>query len=236
VPPEPPRADLADYRGLVVPAPLLPFRASGSVLFHHGDEVESGTMVLGGTAGGAYRLEVHARLTGALALELRFDERRLLFLDHASETYFLGPNGPEERRRLFSLDVTPAEFQFIVTGRVPRPWFEGGAGRLDGAGGAAFARDGARYRIDLDDHGLPRRWVKERDGATVFEVQYRSYSEVTLAEGAPLRLPRTVRVGLPGRPPLLVLGIREFLPARAPLLPVNLAAPEGERWRPAPLP
>jgi hypothetical protein len=213
--PEPPPVSFTDpgYQGFLTPAPLLPLRAEGAVQFFFRGERETGELILQGAPGPAFRLQLQARMTGALVLELDFDAQGLLVLDYAGERYYRGGNTAENRERLFSLDLTPEEFQTLVTGRVTRAVFQDGVGRLEG--------ERAAYRAGADDHrfllgegGLPREWVKERQGRPVFRVEFREYQEAPQAAGPPLLLPRKVRLYRDGGEALLVLGFHRIFPGR----------------------
>jgi hypothetical protein len=217
-PPHPPAVpfDAASYRGFVVPRPLLPFHLQGAVQFRYRGEAQSGDMTLQALPGPAFRLELRAPLTGALALELRLADKRLLVIDYVNETWLAADNTPDVRMRLFDLDLTPDELLTLLTGRVGETRFAAGQGLLRPDGGEAEFRDGAaRQRFRLDAHGLPSQWVKEEGGAQVFRVDYREYLEQPQPQGPPLRLPRKVRLSVGQGPARLVVGVREFQPGAA---------------------
>jgi hypothetical protein len=217
-PPRPPAVvfDSALYRGFIVPAPLLPFRLQGAVQLMLRGERESGQMSLQALPGPRYRLELQAPFTGAVALDVRVAPERLLVINYAEKTYLSLPNTPAMRLRLFQADLAPQELQTLLTGRVSRARFSAGAGTLAPDGRTAeFREDGAVQRFRLDAGGLPAEWVKERDGAPLFRVEFREYLEVPQAAGPPLRLPRKVRLYAGEGPPLLVVGVRSVEPGQS---------------------
>lgn len=239
-PPAPVRFDSTAYQGFVVPAPLLPFRLQGAVQFSYRGEREVGDVSLQALPGPVYGLQMHARLTGGLALEVRFDRARVMVVDYVNESYVLAANTPDTRLRLFDMDLAPHELQTLLTGRVSRDRFAAGGGNVapDGSG-AAFREDGAWHRFRLGPDGLPREWVKEDGGAPVFRAEFREYLDVPQPGGPPLRLPRKVRLygggGAPGNPDgggpaLLALGVRDFQPGVGSAAPLALdALPAGAR-------
>lgn len=228
--------DVSAYRPFLAPGPLLPFRATGSMRFTYAGETESGEFILFGSAPGAYRFQMLTRLAGSLVLEFRFDEERMLLLDYTHDTYFLGANNRENRERWIELDITPPEFLMMVTGRVSESAFAGAGGEWLPEGQARMARGEFSYTFWLDGHGLPRRWSKQRAGRTVYRVEYRDYLSIPLNAGAPLRLPRKLRVYTKGERPALVLGVREFLPGAESASPLDFELPPGREWRFTPRP
>lgn len=228
--------EFAAYRPFLSLAPLLPFRAAGSVRLRYGGETESGEFVLVAAHPVTFQFRLMARFTGSLVLEVRFDERRMLVLDYARSTYFLGPNSAENRKRLFALDITPREFLIALTGRVPEAEFAEAGGEWISPRQARMGGEAAHYRFWLDAHGLPSRWVKLRDGQELYRVEYRDYLSLSAAAGPPLRLPRKLRIYSGGEAPLLVLGVREFLPGMADREPLDFDPPSGGGWRFEPLP
>ncbi|HKI98805.1 MAG TPA: hypothetical protein VKB51_10055 [bacterium] len=201
-----------------MPAPLLPFQLEGGAQLMLRGERESGDLTLQADAGPVYRLELHAPLTGSVVVELRLAPRRLLLIDYADKTYLSAPNTPETRLRLFQVDLTPAELETFLTGRVSRARFAAGGGTLEadagGSGVAEFREAGAVQRFRLDAHGLPTEWTKTRDGALVFRVEFREYLELPRPGGPPLRLPRKMRLYTDGGPARLVVGVRTFEPGQ----------------------
>jgi hypothetical protein len=241
---QPPRApapfDSVGFQGFLTPRPLVPFQATGAVLFSFRGERESGQMALQVTAEPAIRLQLLANLTGSLALEVRFDPERLLVLDYANQTYYRGVNDAQTRLRLFEVDLNPAEFLILLTGRVSRDAFAAGEGVLNrepprsAAPGAApqawFSEGGGLLLFWLDEWGLPSRWVKMVGGEPVFRVEYREYAEVPTDGGPTLRLPRKIRLYLRDSAPLMVLGIARIEPGAGAQPAVALTAlPEGAR-------
>ena len=244
LPPAPPSApppDWQSYEGFLVPARLLPLRAVGSVLFDYRGERESGDVDIEAQLDLAFLLRLSTRLLGTSALEVRFDPSRLLVLDFADESYIHGANNSANRLALFSLDIAPDEFLTILTGRVPREVFERGGGTRAANGQAIYQGNGGINRFTLGDDGLPRGWIKQRDGVTLFRVEYRAYMVVRSAGGVDLRLPRKIRVYAgdvyaDGPSPRMVLGIREFRLWTAGETPVSFQVhPEsGLEYRPMP--
>lgn len=244
LPPASPSAippDLQRYEGFLVPARLLPLRAAGSVLFDYRNERESGNVVIEAQLDQAFLLRLSTRLLGTLALEVRFDPSRLLVLDFADESYILGDNNSANRLALFSLDITPGEFLTILTARVPQEVFERGGGTHAANGQAIYQGHGGINRFTLGDDGLPRGWIKQQDGVTVFRVEYRTYMVVRTAGGVDLRLPQKIRVyagdvdtGDPS--PRMVLGIREIHLWTAGETPVSFQVhpDSGLEYRPMP--
>ena len=180
-------------------------------------------------AGPTIGLELRTRVTGSLALELRFDAERLLVVDYLNGTYYRGPNNADTRLSLFDLDLTPTEFIMAVTGRVPRDWYAQGNG-MSLPDGTRVVRHGAEtYFFQLDDKGLPSQWEKRRDGLTVLRVRYRAYSDMPV-NGDLLRLPRQIRVYLQEETPRLVLGFAQFTPGDGDLaMPSPRSLPESAR-------
>lgn len=225
--------DPAAYRGFLVPAPLLPFRVEGVAQLTYRGERESGELSVQAAPGPRYQLELRARLTGGLALELRFDPGRMLVVDYVNETYLLAANTADTRLRLFDVDLTPEEFQTLLTGRVTRARFAAGGGVVRAATGeAVYDEAGARHRFWLNGDGLPREWVKEEHGVTVFQAEFRDYLALPQPDGSVLRLPRKVRLrggnGSPGeRPTVLAVGVRQFLPGAGVAVGAVDALPPG---------
>ena len=226
-----PPFDSTEFLTFLTPRPLLPFRATGSLVLTYGGERESGEMVVAGGRDGAYLVELHAPLTGALILRLHFDEARMMVLNFGRKTWFRGDNTPETRRRVLSVDISPEEFQVLVTGRFPRPRFARLAGTITAEGTAVVPVGPVVYRFRLDPAGLPVTWVKERDGVIVFRAEFRSYLEVNSGSGPPLRVPQKVRVFTGGKTPWLILGVREFSPRPGGLAPAIPEGPPDPEWR-----
>jgi len=224
--------DAGAYRQVLVPRPLVPLEGEGAVLMRFADERESGTVRLQARPGPTVRLELRARITGTLALDLRFDPERLLVLDYANERYFSGRNTAAVRYRLFSLDFTPDEFLILLTGRVPRALFDTGRGRRPDRDTLVFTTGAATHRITLDGEGLPAEWRKSVDGYRVYRVEFRSYQELPFFAGqAPLRLPRQARVYLENDgESVMVLGLSDLRHARPPAIRVTAQPEPG--WRP----
>lgn len=237
----PVRINGADFVGFLVPAPLLPYRVEGAVQLSYRGERESGDMSLQASEGYAYRLELRARLTGSLALDIRFDPARVLLVDYVNKAYIRSANTPDVRLRLFDLDLSPDEFQILLTGRVLRSRFEAGAGSLRPDGSGAVFHDGsALHRFRLAADGLPTEWVKERDGRPVFRVEFRDWLQAPLPGSPPLRLPRKVRLyrgGLPTSvPALLAFGVRDFQPGLDGQVRMDRLPPSAAEFQPGLLP
>lgn len=227
--------ELSHFRPFVVPEPLLPFWAEGSVQFTFRERRESGRLILEGFPGPAYRIRLRARLTGGLALEARFDPNTLLVVDYLNETYYLGANTPANRRHLFLVDLTPGEFLTVFTGRIGAGPFRSGGGTLSG-GEATYLAGNAQHSFLLDGHGLPSEWIRRRSGEPELRVVFREYMTV---EGAPwLRVPRKVRLTQDGGQTALALGLQRFVPgATAGKMPPVTKLPESAReYAPSPLP
>lgn len=217
----------ASYAGFLVPRPLLPFEAEGSARFTFRGRQESGDLLLSASREPSYRIKLLARLTGALALEVRFDRKRMMVVDYVNEAYFRGANTRAAREALFSFDLTPEEFQTLFTGRVESRRFQAGGGTLRD-NEAVFTEGGARHRFRLDGHGLPVEWVKDRGGRIVFRAEFREYLALPLPGGIPLRVPRKVRLargtGEDGGQgdTRIVLGIRSFRAGVESIAPLSL--------------
>lgn len=210
-PPLPASFDGAPYRSFLIDRALLPFRAEGSALLTLAGERETGDLELRGTTGPLYNIRLKARLTGSLAVEVRFDNQRLMVVDYVNERYFQGDNNEDARRKLFSLDLESEDLQTLVTGRVERERFERGGGWRQGMR-TGFTQGAVRHTFVLDEWGLPLRWTKFREEGEVFQVHFREYFDLPTAPGKPpLRLPRKVRLIAPDGG-LLVLGLRAFIP------------------------
>ena len=211
---QPPHTDVSweAYSGLIVPAPVLPFVATGSAMIRYRGDRETGSIRLEGTARKDYALRLSARVIGTTALEIRFNADDLLVLDFTEDTYYAGPNTAESRLRVFSLDITPAEFQMALTGRIPARRFSDGQGTVE-PDWASFSIGEATYGFLLGPDGLPVEWTKSSDGAIDYRVVYREYMNVETG-GAPFRVPRKIRIFEGNGEPLAVLGLGTFQPWR----------------------
>jgi hypothetical protein len=220
------------YLGLIVPGPIVPIEASGSVQFNYRGQKESGEVLVQGNGAQDYRLRVSARLLGTAALEVRFSRSALIVLDFSAETYFLGANDPETREKLFSIDLGPDEFPIMLTGRIPRGLYEAGHGHKTGPNQVEFENGAATYRFELDFGGLPRTWSRIENGEVKFRVEYREYASVT-AGGGVLRLPKKIRVYADEAEPRIILGVREYRLGSTAESPVKLAfdPPAGLRYQ-----
>ncbi|MDH4248939.1 MAG: hypothetical protein OEW39_14115, partial [Deltaproteobacteria bacterium] len=94
---------------------MRPFRAEGALRFSYQGSKESGDLVLQAGDHGAYRLQLLAPITGAVLLDVGFDQNRLRVLDYGSKTRLEERNTPAVRQRLFGVDLTPEEFQVLFT-------------------------------------------------------------------------------------------------------------------------
>ena len=229
--------DAAQYRTFLVASPLLPCWVEGAVQFSFRDQRESGTMILQAVAGPSFRIRLKAPLTGALALEIRFDPETLAVVDYDNETYFLGKNTPANRLHLFQMDLTPEEFQVLLAGRVDKAAFLAGGGQLTGRK-AVYRERETLHTFTLDEHGLPVRWIRERKGSPRMRVEFRQYQQWPAGRGGVLRMPRKVRVYQEEARSRLALGIRRFRPgASGGALPAPEDLSENVRkFRRAPLP
>jgi hypothetical protein len=234
-PPEIPGA--AALRGFLIDIPLPPYEMRGAITAAIHGRTESGEVYLRSGPGDAHLFQLRARISGSLAVEARFDARQLLVLDFVNEAYFRGPNLPETRREQFLMDLSPEEFRIIVTGRLERSVFDARGGRWAAPSQASFEAGEDRYVFTLDESGLPREWVKFRGAAQQFRVEYRSYKDVALDAGAPVRMPERVRVYGEEEPPRIVLGVREFtLLDSVPPLGFDLPPDAAARFRRLPPP
>ncbi len=216
-------AQAAAFASFLSPAPLEPYQAKGAAQVSYRGNNESGELSVQGEPGPQFRILLRARVTGSLALDVRFDRTDLLIVDYVNSSYFLGGNTPAVRREVFSLDMTPLDFQMALTGRVPESLFREGGGVLgksqssdaNPAGQpepptATFSAGGAEYRFVLDASGLPTEWSKWTGGVATLRVEYRSYSEQSQTAGPPIRLPERIRIYAGEPQPRLVLGLREW--------------------------
>ena len=232
--PEASLAQLAGFERFLVRGPLEPYQTRGSAQFTYRGATESGELSLQAESGPQYRIQLRARVTGSLALDMRFDASDLLIVDYVHESYFLGGNAPETRKELFSLDMTPADFQMALTARVPEDVFQQGGGRLRPAE-AEFSLHGDEYRFTLDETGLPVEWTKRTDGVLVLRVEYRSFVAFRQGRGPAIRLPERIRVYAGEPQPRLVLGLREWrIGADAAAPPITFIPPQDvlDRFRP----
>jgi hypothetical protein len=228
--PEPPaRPDWPEYRAFVVPHPIVPIEANGSARFEYRGDAQTGSVFLQGGDGQQLLMRITSAI-GTTALEARLTPERMLVMDFGSETYFLGDNTPDHRDRLFSLDLSPDEFWILLTGRVPRDWFEAHRGRVEGPFADMRLPD-ATYRFSLDEQGLPTTAEKQTAAGRVWRVEWREYQSVPVDSGS-LRLPRKVRVYVDELAPRLVLGIAAFrLWNGASPPPLSFEPPEGMAYR-----
>ncbi len=229
-----PAAALAGYEGFLVRGPLEPYQARGSAQFTYRGDTESGELSLQAESGPQYRIQLRARVTGSLALDVRFDSSDLLIVDYLHESYFVGANAPDIRTELFSLDMSPLDFQIALTARVPEQLFRQGDGKLRAAD-AEFSLDGDEYRFTLDASGLPVEWSKLRNGIPVLRVEYRSFLALRQGPGPAIRLPERIRIYTGEPQPRIVLGVSEWRigpDAGAP--PITFIPPQDvlERFRP----
>lgn len=201
----------AEFSGLLTPRPLRPLQAEGAAVLSLRGDRESGDMTLQVDAAGRYRVRLHVPVSGAVAVELRFDAERLLLVDYLARRTYRAQNTSANRMRLFGVDLTPEEFQMLLTGRVTRERFAAGGGEYSPPQ-AAFGEAEVRYVFDLDEHGLPRTWRKEQAGAVRFRVEYLSWMDVAVNATGNLRMPRKVRLYVDDGPPVLVLGLRGMVP------------------------
>lgn len=232
--PSVPSAALAGYERFLVRGPLEPYQARGSAQFTYRGDTESGELSLQAESGPQYRIQLRARVTGSLALDVRFDSSDLLIVDYIHESYFLGANAPEIRNELFSLDMSPVDFQIALTARVPEQLFREGGGRLQPTE-AEFSLDGDQYRFTLDASGLPVEWTKLRDGVPILRVEYRSFLALGQGSGPAVRLPERIRIYAGEPRPRIVLGLSEWrIGADAGAPPITFVPPQDvlERFRP----
>jgi hypothetical protein len=220
------------YLDLIVPGPLVPIEATGSVQFNYRGQKESGQLLVEGNRAEDYRLRVSARLLGTAALEVRFSRSALMVTDYSAETYYLGANDPGTRQKLFAIDLGPDDFPMLLTGRIPRGLYEAGHGHKTGPSQVEFESGGATYRFDLDPSGLPRKWSRIENGAVKFSVEYRENQFIAVETGV-IRLPKKIRVYTDGADPLIVLGIREYRLGGRAETPVRMAfdPPSGLRYQ-----
>jgi hypothetical protein len=203
------QAHLARFEQFLVRGPFEPYRARGSAQLTYRGESESGELSLEAEPGPLYRIQIRARISGSLALDLRFDDGDLLIVDYVHESYLLGENTAETRQELFSIDMNPLDFRIALTARVPNELFQDNRGRLSPRE-AQFDLGGDEYRFTLDAHGLPVEWTKSRGGVPAFRVEYRSFIEIPNGEGPTVRLPERIRVYGPESRPRLIIGIQEW--------------------------
>jgi hypothetical protein len=225
---------LARLEPLVVAGAIEPYRARGAAQFTYRGETESGELSVQAEPGPAYRIQLRARISGSLALDLRFDELDLLIVDYVHESYLLGGNTSATRNELFSLDMNPLDFRMALTGRVPAEVFRQGQGQRQPSE-AHFFVAADEYRFTLDEFGLPSQWTKRRGGVAALRVEYRSYLELPTGQGAPLRLPGRIRVYGAESQPRLILGIQEWrIGAEPDAPPITFIPPPDvlERFHP----
>jgi hypothetical protein len=218
--PKPAPEQLTAFATFLAPTSLEPYQAHGAAQVSYRGDKESGELSVQVEPGPQFRIQLRARVTGSLALDVRFDKSDLLIVDYVNSSYFLGGNTSESRLDQFSLDMTVLDFQIALTGRVPETMFRDGRGTVSGAA-AAFSNGGAEYRFVLDANGLPSEWTKSEDGVVVLRVEYRSYAEYLQPVGPPIRLPERIRVYAGEPQPRLVLGLRDWRvgadPSAAPI-------------------
>ena len=225
-------SDLGALRSFFVEDPLPVLEATGAVSFTYKGDTESGDLFVRTAPGGATLIQLKARVTGSLALEIRFDARQLLVIDYVHKSYYQGDNTPETRNTLFSIDLSPEEFRMVLTGRVSRRDFEQGRGTLQGPHEAVYRRGADRYLFTLGPDGLPMSWVKQHEGLMQFRVEYRTYLDVPSDGGLPVRLPERARVYVTGSKPTLVLGLRDFTAPKHPPEPTFALPPEAAGFQP----
>jgi hypothetical protein len=233
-PPAPSQARLARFEPFLVREPFEPYRARGAAQFTYRGESESGELTLQVEPGPLYRIQIRARISGSLALDLRFDDGDLLIVDYVHESYLLGGNTSQTRQELFSLDMNPLDFQIALTARVPDELFQRGQGRLLPRE-ARFTLAGDEYRFTLDASGLPSEWIKIERGVLAFRVEYRSYLEIPTGQGPAVRLPERIRIYGPEARPRLILGIQEWMMGTDPNAPpITFIPPQDvlDRFRP----
>lgn len=224
--------DFGAYRAFLIEDTPPALQATGAVSLSYKGQTESGELFLSTARGAAAVIQIKARITGSLVMEVRFDQRQLLVLDYVNKAYYQGDNTPETRKDLFNIDLSPEEFRMVVTGRVVRRDFERGQGMLLGPHQAAYRNGSARYIFTLGDDGLPLSWVKQEHGEARYRVEYRGYAELPARGGPPVRLPKSVRVYILEGKPAITLGLREFaIPESAPDIGFALP-PEAADFQP----
>ena len=231
---QPPKAvfqgDATAYNQFLTPTPLVPFLSRGTLFMQIGDQKESGEYTLAGTDNRHLRIQLRARVTGSLAMELQMADEQLLFLDHLKHTYFEGPNTRANRLRLFHSDMSAADFLLLLTGRFPREEFEAGKGTISKGGYAELTLGESHYSFTLDSHGLVQRWAKGQKAKVIYRVEYGPYLAVPTNKGQILRVPHRVRVFTDSDKPAMVLGVREFRPGANNVETIDFKLPSGKKW------
>lgn len=227
-----PHPDLTPF---AISAHPVPFTVEGSVLIKDGDESSSGSMVIDAGPQGVLQFRLLARFTGSLVADVRLGRERLLLLDHANSTYFLGPNSPDSRRRWLALDVSAQDMLMLVTGRIVRAQPVGNADPPSPAKpgeSVKISSGGYNYRFLLGALGLPVAWDKRREGVTEFRVEVRRYRKFVVTPGSSAWLPEKIRVYDALDNLRVVLGVRSFNlnPRDAP--PIEIEFSPGENWKP----
>ena len=223
--------DATAYNQFLTPTPLVPFLSRGSMYLRLGEQKESGEFLLSGTDYRRLRVQLMARITGSLVMELQLADEKLLFLDYLKETYFTGPNTRANRMKLFQFDLSAADFLLLVTGRIPKEEFEASGGRLFSGGYAEMTIGDSQYSFTLDKNGLLKRWVKGQQAKVIYRVEYGPYLLVPTDKGQTLRVPHQVRVYTDEEKPTFVLGVRDFKPGINELKPVDFELPPGKEWQ-----
>jgi len=200
---------LSGLQPFLVRGPLEPVQARGAAQFTYRGDTQSGELLLEGQPGPLFRVQLKARVTGSLALDIRISASDLLVIDYVHESYILGANTEDLRQELFALDLTPFDLELALTGRIPEAFFKTTGGTLTPAG-AEFQAEGAEYHVKLDASGLPAEWTKTLHGAPVIRVEYRSYADVHAGSGPVVRMPERIRIYAGQPQPRLILGIQEW--------------------------
>lgn len=228
--------DFTTLQTFLAPEALLPFRAEGSAQFNFRGKSESGSLRVEAAPGPKFRIQMLVPVTGSVGLEIRLDPRGVLLVDYMNERYYRGENTPANRRHLFRMDLSVEEFQLLLTGRVNAATFREGDGTII-SNEAVFRSGGSTHRLRLDEHRLPREWVRENGGFVELRAEFPRYQELDGGEGPSLRVPRLVRLFKGEGGPALVLGIRRFFPGQGGDLPGPDELPAGsEDFSNPPLP
>ena len=174
---------------------------------------------------GYQRLLVQAPITGFLALEARWNDTQLLVIDYTERQRILTANTAQARQALLQLDVPPAQWYLLFTGRISQAAFTRQQGRQK-ANTVTLSQPASQglpqaptQRITLDDRGLPVRWVRfppppsALPAQSMLRVEYQHYYSHAMSQQISLFLPRQVRVFVGTRQkPTMVLALRRFSP------------------------
>lgn len=220
--------DSSAYTTFFTPTPLRPFRAFGSAYFTYSGKGNSGDVVITHNRNSALQLHMTAPFTGAVLMDVRMNDDLVMVMNYTNKTFFQGENNTGIRKWMLSVDITPAEFLILITGRISKPVFNALGGVMEEDKVAVLNIGEIQYRFELNNKGLPSRWSKKVNGEERYRVEYKSYLLTPVRKGPPILVPNKVFVYLKEEKPVLKLGIRDFKPGMGPGKTIEFSLPDSD--------